>query len=50
MKYLILITITLILIGCGSGGSSKIDKDSSITPPQPKVTKASIKPPASPEL
>jgi hypothetical protein len=50
MKYLILTIITLIFIGCGSSSSSKIEKESTTTPPQPKVTDAGVKPPASPEL
>ena len=50
MRYLILTIVTFLLIGCGSGSSSKLSKESSTTPPQPKVTEEGVKPPASPEL
>ena len=47
MKYFITIIIAFIFIGCGSSG---VSNESATTPPQPKVTEAGVKPPASPEL
>ena len=46
MKTLMMITITLLFLGCGSSNS---DTESSVTPPQPNAT-ISTAPPTSPTL
>ncbi len=46
MKTVIMISITLILIGCGEATPTQ----SSTTPPQPTVGDSEVKPPASPTL
>ncbi len=46
MKTVIMISITLILIGCGEATPTQ----SNTTPPQPTIGNSEVQPPASPTL